>query len=330
MSDQTTQPDNSTQGEFRYIASTISSSLFRNNQVMIERDADGNTKSSRGVVLEAVTLPVLNARNSPDRQPCCEKNGFELIHAPLADGTLDLRDHPAVVQHYYAQCEKLVSKITGAQAYAFDHNVRSASGKKSGERVAGGQNVQGPAHLVHGDYTLRSGPERFRQLAQPPAGNDTLKGFLPDQTALIPDEVVRKTMASGKRFAIINVWRNISDDPVVTHPVALCDAQTVEPDELVVFEIHYADRIGENYFSKYSPQHTMYYYPEMTRDEVLLIKQWDSAGPLARSNGRLPDSHEPDAPCTFSFHSAFVDPTVKPGSADRWSIEVRCMVVYED
>ena len=93
----------------------------------------------------------------------------------------------------------------------------------------------------------------------------------------------------------------------------------------MVFEIHYADRVGENYFAKHSPDHLMYYYPELTRDEVLLIKQWDSAGPLARSKGRLADASDDQAPCTFSFHSAFVDPDNPPDAPDRWSIEVRCM-----
>jgi hypothetical protein len=67
----------------------------------------------------------------------------------------------------------------------------------------------------------------------------------------------------------------------------------------------------------------------MTRDEALLIKQWDSAGPLARSNGRLGDAEDDQAPCTFSFHSAFDDPHTPPDAPDRWSIEVRCLVVYE-
>ena len=51
----------------------------------------------------------------------------------------------------------------------------------------------------------------------------------------------------------------------------------MHPDDLVVFEIHYADRIGENYFAKHADAHRWYFYPALTRDEALLIKQWDSA-----------------------------------------------------
>ena len=92
------------------------------------------------------------------------------------------------------------------------------------------------------------------------------------------------------------------------HPLALCDALSVEPEDLVVFEIHYADRIGENYFAKHASGHNWYFYPELTRDEALLIKQWDSQGEFARSNGGDGDGNGGGGPCTFSFHSAFDDP----------------------
>ena len=44
-----------------------------------------------------------------------------------------------------------------------------------------------------------------------------------------------------------------------------------------MFEIHYADRVGQNYFAAHHPDHAWNYFPALTRDEALLIKQWDSA-----------------------------------------------------
>jgi len=102
----------------------------------------------------------------------------------------------------------------------------------------------------------------------------------------------------------------------------------VKPEDLVVFEIHYSDRIGENYFAKYSPDHRWWFYPEMKRTEALLIKQWDSEGGLAKSKGQGADSDFPDLPCSFSFHSAFTDPSTRDGAPDRWSMEVRCVVLF--
>jgi len=189
--------------------------------------------------------------------------------------------------------------------------------------------VQGPAGIVHGYYTLTSAPQRLRDLTQPPKTNDTLRGvLLQDRQSLIRPEEAATVLADSGRFAIISVWRNIAEEAVATHPLALCDAQTVHPEDLVVFEIRYQDPIGENYFSKHSPRHQWYYYLAITREEVLLIKQWDSAGPLACSQGAMSDASNSQAHCTFSFYTAFEDPSTPPDAPDRWSIEVRCFVLY--
>jgi len=246
----------------------------------------------------------------------------------MATPDLDFLDHHPVVRAYYPECAELVREATGAAIVAaFDHNVRSATGKSGQHRIAGGQQVQGPAHLVHGDYTLTSAPQRLRDLACPPALNDTYRTALPDRGTLLEPEAVERAIEDG-RFAIVNVWRSIAREPVATHPLALCDAATVYPEELVVFEIHYRDRIGENYFAKHAPRHRWYFWSGMTRDEALLIKQWDSAGELARTEGARADADGAGQTCTFSFHSAFEDPASPPDAPDRWSIEVRCAALY--
>jgi hypothetical protein len=317
-----------TLGVFNYLDATTRPSLFRNGEVLTRRNADGSDFGWRGVNLEPREFAVSDARALKDQERrTLAANGFELVERSLDGGTVDFLDHDDVVHHYYPQCAAIVAATVGAQAFAFDHNVRSASGKQSGKRIVGGQRVQGPAHVVHGDYTLTSAPQRLRDLTRPPEGNDTLRTLLGTERALIGADRAEHALESG-RFAIINVWRSIAHEPVATRPIAFCDGQSVEPKDLVVFEIHYQNRIGENYFARYSPRHRWYYFPAATRDEALLIKQWDSAGRLARSNGAEGDSSDATAPCTFSFHSAFEDPATSPDAPDRWSIEVRCMVLY--
>jgi len=318
-----------TLGVFRYLDATTRPSLFRNGEVLTRRDADGSDHGYRGVSLEPREVVVHDGRVfGGHERPTLMTNGFELVACPLEGGGPDFFDHDEVVRDYYGQCAAFVAAAVGAEAFAFDHNVRSASGKRSRKRIVGGQEVQGPAHVVHGDYTLTSAPQRLRDLTRPPDGNDTLRAVLGAERALIPANRAERSLKGG-RFAIINLWRNIAREPVATHPIAFCDGQTVEPQDLVVFEIHYQNRIGENYFARYSPRHRWYYYPAATRDEALLIKQWDSAGPLARSSGAEGDGSAPTAPCTFSFHSAFDDPTTPADAPDRWSIEVRCLVLYD-
>jgi hypothetical protein len=297
--------------------------------VLTRRDPDGSDAGWQGVLRETREVSIQNARLLEEGERCTARtNGFELHTRPLS-GDINFLDQDQVVEKYYCQCAQIVGEAAGAQAFAFDHNIRSATGKKSQQRISGGQQVQGPALMVHGDYTLTSGPQRLRDLAEPPTGNDTLRALLGEGQSLIGPEMVERALDDGGRFSIINVWRNIAKDPVATYPMALCDGQSVHPKDLVVFEIHYQDRIGENYFAKYSPRHLWYCYPGMTRDEALLIKQWDSAGKLARSQGAETDASDPQSPCTFSFHTAFDDPSAPPDAPDRWSIEVRCIVVYD-
>lgn len=318
-------------GGFNYLDAAAEPSLFRNGKVFAKRDRDGSDAGMVGVNTSAYDLDVMNARLFTGSQAkTCEVNGFELLDEPLGTNTFDFHDHQQVTNHYYPQCAELVAASTGAKSvFAFDHNIRSAVGKNNKQKIIGGQQVQGPAKMVHGDYTLVSAPQRLRDLALPPKVNDTLHSVLPAGTSLLTQEMVDRSLAEGGRFAIINVWRNIVEEPVQTNPLAMCDGQTVDPNDLVTFEIHYHDRIGENYFAKHQKNHQFYFYPEMTRDEPLLLKQWDSNGLMALSNGDHSDSAQALGPCTFSFHSAFNDLSISDSAPDRWSIEVRCIVVYD-
>ena len=317
------------QGAFRYMAPAAESSLYRNGKVLTRRDLDGSDSGFEGIDLESREMSIIDARNlAPDEQPTLAANGFELLDRPTAHPGLDFLDHEAVVRDYYPECVAIMQAATGAATVAaFDHNVRSASGKSDKRRIAGGQQVQGPAHVVHGDYTLTSAPQRMRDLARPPTLNDTYRTALAEGETLLDAGAVERAIEGG-RFALVNLWRNIAPEPVATRPLALCDAETVQPDELVVFEIHYSDRVGENYFAKHNARHRWVYWSGMTRDEALLIKQWDSAGELARTGGARPDADARGRSSTFSFHSAFKDPATPPDAPDRWSIEVRCALIY--
>ena len=317
-------------GDVTYLAASVETSLYRNGKVFVHRNTEGTDTPWVGADVDKRQMPILDARGlaDPERRTL-EANGFEMLERPLAGLEIDFLDHEQVVRRYYPHCADVVREHAGARIVkAFDHNVRSASGKLSGRRIAGGQEVQRPAQIVHGDYTLTSGPQRLRNLANPPTINDTYRSQLADGETLLDEADVTRALDSG-RFALINLWRNIAAEPVATYPLALCDAVSVHPDDLVVFEIHYADRIGENYFAKHADDHRWYFYPALTRDEALLIKQWDSAGGMARTAGEAADAASPDTPCTFSFHTAFEDRTAPPDAPDRWSIEVRCIVLYD-
>ena len=311
-------------GKVNYLARTVRPSLRRNGQVLTRRNADGSDSGGTGVEVDTCETSIANARIEG---ATCESNGFELVDKPN-DTTRDFYDHASVLDGYYDECAEIVQEITGASfVAAFDHNIRSALGKESQRRIKGGQEVQGPAYMAHGDYTLTSAPQRLLDLTKPSSTNDTLRELLGDKPLLTKD-TAEAALAGETRYAIINLWRSIGETPVVTDALALCDGRSVVPEDLVVFEIHYADRIGENYFTLPSEDHRWLTYPAMNRDEALLIKQWDSAGTLAQSSGEHGDGSK-NAPCTFSFHTAFTTPKLYPKAPRRESIEVRCVVLYD-
>jgi len=164
-----------------------------------------------------------------------------------------------------------------------------------------------------------------RRLADPELDfldhEQVVRRYYPDCAALVRE-------ATGARFVAAfdhnvrsaagkNSKRRIAEQPVATHPIGFCYAAGVVPEDLVVFEIRYRDRTGENYLSKHAERHQWYFCPTLTRDEGLLIKQWDSAGELARINGANGDVVGAGLPSTFSFQTAFEDPQTPADALDR-------------
>src|SRR5262249_35127968 len=143
-----------------YLAASVESSLYRNGKVFTHRDHDGNDDSYRGAVMEQRDVVISDARGLDEtRQRHLEVHGFELLDRPLQRLDLVFLDNGKVVGEYYPKCAKIVRKATSAaRVFAFDHNVRCGAGKDSRPRIAGGQQVQKPIHVAHGDYTLVSAP----------------------------------------------------------------------------------------------------------------------------------------------------------------------------
>jgi hypothetical protein len=199
--------------------------------------------------------------------------------------------------------------------------------------------VQGPAHLVHNDYTLTSAPLRLKLLSEPAKINDAWKPLRgPGEPLISPEELEHLLRTS--RYAFINVWRNISEAVVRDQPLAMVAASDISPEDLIVLELKYADRTGENYLAHWNAKHRWYYYPDMSRDEVLVLKVWDSAGAfhvehLGANEYTSEHKHElagaatsQTVPATFSLHSAFADPSTPTDYEKRQSIEIRTVVFF--
>ena len=210
-----------------------------------------------------------------------ERGGFRFIHHNTK--VADFFDEEEVRRVYYPEMEALMKAETGA-ARVFDHTLRTADDAARAQRK-----IREVVPRVRNDYTEWSGPQRVRDL-------------LPDEA----DELLRR------RFAIVQVWRPIRH-PVESFPLAICDARNVSPDDLVISERRYPNRVGQTYAITYNPNHKWFWFSRMRREEAIVFKVYDSFK---------------DGGASWPAHTAFDDPTSPPNARPRESIEIRIMEFF--
>ncbi|MEM6943388.1 MAG: CmcJ/NvfI family oxidoreductase [Pseudomonadota bacterium] len=231
-------------------------------------------------------VPIADLRPEASRFTL-DREGFALRHVPT--GVDDLYDDADIEAAYFDEVRALLTSEYGASRVAIFDATRRSDG---GAGAANKDGARGVASRIHVDYTAKSGPQRARNA--------------------LGDAEYDRVLAAGGRIVQVNVWRPISG-PVRRAPLALADATTVAAEDLVATDQVFPDRVGEIYHLHHAQGQRWYYAPEMTRDEVLLIKGWDSDESRAQ----------------FTPHTAFQLPDQDPAAPARESIEVRTYVVIE-
>ena len=229
------------------------------------------------------TMSIENAREHLN-DISLDKQGITFTkHETAVKNFYDAEEVKAV---YYPEVVELVKKITGAEkVHVFDHNVRCKRKSEQGEK-----GVSEPVKFAHNDYTLKSGPQRVRDL--------------------LPAEEAEERLTH--RFAVINVWRPIRG-PIQDTPLAVCDAESMTQEDFNETDLKYEDRTGEVYSVSYSANHRWFYFPNMERNEAMLLKCYDSST---------------DGQARFNAPSAFEDPTSLQDALPRESIEARTLVFF--
>ena len=246
--------------------------------------------------LEAHAMPIQDARPI-QHTLSLDVQGFVLReHASEVRNFWDEAELRAV---HYAEAARLVRELTGAaSAIVFDHTLRRRAPGRPPLDGAGGSfaAVREPVGRVHGDYTSTSAPMRLRQVLGVAEAESRLR----------------------RRYAILGLWRPINAQAILDAPLALCDARSVGPEDLVRNELVYPDRRGETLIGKHNPRHQWFYFPLQHRDEVTVFKNFDSA---AGTDGT-------DGIAGTVPHTAFDDPNTPADATPRESIELRAFAFY--
>ena len=212
-----------------------------------------------------------------------ERDGFRFVRHDTK--VADFYDADEIKRVYYPEMEALIKQQSGARrVVVFDHTLRTAD-----DALRESKQIREVVRRVHNDYTEWSGPQRVRDI-------------LPDEA----DELLKG------RFAIIQVWRPIRH-PVETHPLAIADARTIAPENFIISERRYPDRVGQTYAITHNPAHKWFWFPRQRREEAIVFKVYDSL-----KDGRA----------RWTAHTAFDDPTTPPNARPRESIEIRTLAFF--
>ena len=234
-------------------------------------------------------MPVHNgwSRNSTHAFSA-DKEGFEV--QPFKTAYNEWDDDEKVRSTFYPEIVEFLKRTVGAKrVLVFDHTIRSKGNESKPITDEKATSQRAPVMLVHCDYTAESGPLRVKQLLDGEA-----------------DDLL------SRRVTFINVWKPIRN-VVKERPLAMCDVTSSPNEDFFKLHLRYRERTGENYVMKHNDQHKWWYFPDMTPEQVILLKTYES---------------EADGRARFVGHSAFEDPTTPPDAPVRESVEIRTICFY--
>jgi hypothetical protein len=218
-------------------------------------------------------------------------NGFELFDH-RSDVT-DFASEAQIAQIYVPEAKSLIKAVTGAQQFYATKVVLRLNDPRQGRGDAAAIGAEPPLRIVHADY-VREDFHKFARLHR-------------QDRRQFADETEPERWRAG-RYAAFNVWRVVSPPPHDC-PLAFIDRRTIAPADMVE---GLAESFGTVFFT-WGAHHRWGYFSNMTRDEVVVFLNFDSA-----------DDALPGPP-----HSAFDDPTCPVDVPPRLSCEVHIYAYWE-
>ena len=210
-----------------------------------------------------------------------DKSGFTL--SENITGVDNFRDDGEVTETYYPEMTSLIRGVTGAdQAFVLHHLIRTETPTSFND---------GYARFVHCDYNV----QRLFQMSE-----DLLH-----KNKVGPQE--------NWSYAWYNTWQPF-DNFVENNPLAFIDSESLPFDDVI--DYYYTGNGRDDLVAApiYNPEHKLCYFPRMSTEEVIVIKQLDSRP------GRS----------VYCPHTSFDDHTAVDGSLPRRSIETRLLAVFEE
>lgn len=249
---------------------------------------------SRDVLaLDSRPVQIADARKAP-RAPSLAFEGFALFgHESALKGCKS----PGMLSRVHREeTERLIRELTNA-----DRVVLASPAVRRGSHRA-----PGFSRLTRDEDLYNARPATFAHIDISAATAEALAG------RSRPDAARRRL----RRVAHFNVWKVLSPPPQDL-PLALCDSRTVSREDLLEADavMDLPGRRESAYTGlvvRYNPRHRWLYFPDMSSDEVLVFKTYDS---------------EPGEPSQVP-HAAIQDPSCPSDAPPRVSIEARAIAYW--
>lgn len=228
-----------------------------------------------------------------------DQNGFERVESSTSLSPEDFEKEEMLKNIYFKEVEEEMKRVTGADdVIVWNHFLRNDA-RVTGMSQDHNRSTLGYSRAIHCDTHPRS-------------AELVLETFI---------QSTGRTDLANKRFVYLTAWRNINDTPVRDNHLALLDERSlVKPDDIIVRDNFSYDAVQGKYkiiqyilWKKNASQHRWFYFPDLTKDEMILHKQFDSD---TSKQGRM------------VFHTSCPDPTAPSNSPPRSSIEVRAFCFF--
>jgi hypothetical protein len=221
-----------------------------------------------------------------------DTHGFEVLKY---DGHIhdEFDDDSEMQKSYYEDIIALLKKRLGASnVLIFNHIFRTRGSPRTADQCD--STHKNPGLQAHVDSDA--------------------PGVLWKVEQLLGKEEAKKAMHN--RLQMINIWRPVGPNPITNIPLALCDYRSVDVDkDMHVVQYRGTPNSLSGYQMSYNAQgiQKWYYLSQMRSDEMFVFKIFDSRPDVAQ----------------FGAHSAFVNKDALPMDVEQKSVEVRCLVFYD-
>ncbi|CAF1130689.1 unnamed protein product [Adineta steineri] len=241
---------------------------------------------------ECVRMTIHDLRNK-EKSVNLDTNAFEVLKYNGVIQEEFEKDSNAQHTYYKEISEILKQRLNASKVIVYNYAFRSRGLLQADEKHD--DNHREPALYPHVDIA-----------------SSAVQGLV---KILLDTEEAEKAIQN--RIQIMNVWRPLGSNVITQQPLTICDYSSVNADKDVhEYTVRGAKLHSAGLLMSRDAQdiHKWYYLSQMRSDEMFVFKMADTKSDVAR----------------FACHTAFINEQEAIPNVQQTSLEVRCLILYDE